>query len=104
MDITNVERSFGELLAAFGDLVVARTRGGPVDAAGPSVVALARRYRTRRRAFDLALAALDVEKPEGEGDEAAALDNIRGTLPWLDEAEPTPGLRPAGGAVASEEP
>jgi hypothetical protein len=45
MSITNVERSFGELLAAFGDLVVARTRGAPVDAAGGSTRTLARRYR-----------------------------------------------------------
>ena len=64
MSITNVERSFGELLAAFGDLVVARTRGAPVDAAGGSTRTLARRYRARRRAFDRALDAVAASRPE----------------------------------------
>ena len=81
--ITNVERSFGELLAAFGDLVVARTRGAlrstrPVaprgrwrDATGrggaPSTV-----RSTRSRAC----------RPSGCGgaDDARALANMRATL------------------------
>ena len=33
MDIAAVEQSFGELLAALGDIVVARTRGAPADPA-----------------------------------------------------------------------
>ena len=53
MDIAAVEQSFGELLAALGDIVVARTRGAPADAAGGSTAALARRYRRGVGASDL---------------------------------------------------
>ena len=105
MSITNVERSFGELLAAFGDLVVARTRGEPVDAAEGSMRALARRYRTRRRAFDTALDAVAAgPRGRGEDDDARALANMRATLPWLDEIEPTPGARPTEGGATDEDP
>ena len=101
MSITNVERSFGELLAAFGDLVVARTRGAPLDEASGSTATLARRYRARRRAFDQ---ALDAGASGGDGDDARALANMRATLPWLDELEPTPGARPTQGGATDEEP
>ena len=100
MRITNVERSFGELLAAFGDLVVARTRGAPADAAGGSTRVLARRYRARRRAFDGAIDAVAAEAD----DDARAVANMRATLPWLDELEPTPGARPTEGGATDEEP
>ena len=90
MDITAVERSFAELLAAFGDLVVARAAGAPAE---PTRRARqqrsSRRYRARRRAFDAALDALD--------DVAAATrtsgrwPTCAGVLAWLDEGEPTPG-------------
>ena len=56
MDIAAVEQSFGELLAALGDIVVARSRGAPADPAGGSTTALARRYRARRRRFEADLA------------------------------------------------
>jgi hypothetical protein len=101
MSITNVERSFGELLASFGDVVVARTRGGPIDPAGGSTRALARRYRARRRAFDHELDGLG---GMGTGDDARALANMRATLPWLDELEPTPGARTTAGGSTDEDP
>src|SRR5258705_11103636 len=98
MSITNVERSFGELLAAFGDLVVARTRGAPVDPASGTTRALARRYRARRRTFDGALDG--VAGGEAAPGDAQAIANMRATLPWLDEREPTPGARPTAGGRA----
>jgi hypothetical protein len=103
MGITDVERSFGELLAAFGDLVVARTRGAPIDPASGSTRALARRYRARRRAFDGALDAVATGDVVA-GEEARALANMHATLPWLDELEPTPGARPTEGGATDEEP
>ena len=107
MSITNVERSFGELLAAFGDLVVARTRGAPLDAAGGSTRTLARRYRARRREFDRALhaiAASAVGRGGGVDDDARALANMRATLPWLDELEATRGAQPTEGGATDEDP
>src|SRR5687767_6584136 len=103
MDITNVERSFGELLAAFGDLGVARTRGAPARAVGGSTRALARRYRARRRAFDVALDRV-AGGSAGRKADARALANMRATLPWLDDVEPTPGARPTPGGTTDEEP
>jgi hypothetical protein len=104
MGIEAVERSFGELLAAFGDLVVARTRGAPVDPAGGSTRALARRYRARRRAFDRALDEVRARDVGALGGDAQALANMRATLPWLDELEPTPGARPTAGGATDEDP
>jgi hypothetical protein len=81
----------------------ARTRGEPVD--GGSTRGLARRYRTRRRGFDLALeAATDGTSGRLAADDAGALANMRATLPWLDELEPTPGARPTEGGATDEEP
>jgi hypothetical protein len=108
MDIAAVEQSFGELLAALGDIVVARTRGAPADPAHGSTTALARRYRRRRRAFAALLAGVDDRALDAE--DAGALANIRGSLEWIDPMEPTPGLpttgsaRPPAGAPAGEEP
>ncbi len=105
MDLASVERSFGELLAAIGDLVVARSRGEPADPASGSTRALARRYRARRRAFDVALDGLDGRAGvEPRGDDARAVANMRGALEWLDDFEPTPGSRPFGGGTAGEDP
>ena len=104
MDVAPVERSFGELLAAFGDLYVARNRGEPADPACGSTLALARRYRARRRAFDAGLRAVDPIAAGGSPDDARALANIRGALPWLDELEPTPGVDPTPGSAADEDP
>ena len=91
MDIAAVERSFGELLAAFGDLVVARSRGAPGDPTSGSTVALVRRYRARRRAFGDALAGLAAPGIAAT-DDARAFGNMRASLEWLDEAEPVPHL------------
>src|SRR5262245_24824942 len=55
MGVAGVERAYGELLAAFGDLVVAETRGEPADPPSGSTLALRRRYRARRRAVGAAL-------------------------------------------------
>ncbi len=112
MSITDVERSFGELLAAFGDVVVARTRGAPVDRTSGSTRALARRYRARRRGFDLALDAVDgaagaragAKGASGAAEDARAIDNMRAALTWLDELEPTPGARPTVGGATDEAP
>ena len=107
MDIAAVEQSFGELLAALGDVVVARTRGAPADPAHGSTTALARRYRRRRRRFAELLAEVD----DGAlvGADARALANMRGSLDWIDPIEPTPGLptsrsgsRPADAHPAEE--
>ncbi|MFL5674546.1 MAG: hypothetical protein ACJ779_06045 [Chloroflexota bacterium] len=88
MDIAAVEQSFEDLLAAFGDLVVARTRG---DAPGAprTVPVLVRRYRARRRAFATAFAEVDASRLRGE--DVRAAENMRGTVAWLDDLEPTPG-------------
>jgi hypothetical protein len=103
MRITDVERSFGELLAAVGDVVVARTRGSPATSDDPSIATLVRRYRSRRRAFDPMLD--DVETVAG--DDARALENMRAALVVVDGLEPTPSIRatawepaPEGRAVA----
>ena len=61
-----LEHAFGELLAACGDLVVARSRGEPADQAGGSTRALARRYRARRRAFGRQVGGLSGSPPAGE--------------------------------------
>ena len=50
MSIESAERSFAELLAAFGDLVVARSRGAGATWRGASVQTLVRRYRAAVRA------------------------------------------------------
>jgi hypothetical protein len=101
VDVTVVERSFGELLAAFGDLVVARTRGAPEEGTAASTATLTRRYRARRRAFDRMLA--DGRAPAA-GEDARAVANMLATLPWLDELEPTPGAHPTAGGSTDEDP
>jgi hypothetical protein len=107
MDVAIVERSFADLLVAFGDLVVARTRGASADPAGGSTTPLVRRYRARRRAFDGALDGVGVGAGVGAGvggEDARAVANMRATLPWLDELEPTPGVRSTQGGATDEDP
>src|SRR6478672_10261465 len=94
MDIAAVEQSFGELLAALGDVVVARTRGAPADTAAGSIAALARRYRRRRRRVAELLTGVDDRALEGE--DARAVANMRGSLEGIDSMEPTPGLPAIG--------
>jgi hypothetical protein len=98
MDLAAVERAYGELLAAFGDLVVAETRGEPVHPADGSIVTLRRRYRARRRTVEAALAGLPVSDEATDPDDARALEVMRGVLPWFDEIEPPPARR--GGSIA----
>jgi hypothetical protein len=88
MDLAAVERAYGELLAAFGDLVVAETRGEPVDPS-VSILALRRRYRTRRRGVEAALRKLGPADMVSD-DDTRAVSVMRGVLPWFDEVEPPP--------------
>src|SRR3954454_6095355 len=100
MCIESAERSFAELLAAFGDLVVARSRGIGATRRGVSGQTLVRRYRSRRRAFDAELDGL--RGPLGDEDRRAVA-NMRGRLAWLDQREPTPRARPVPGSVSDED-
>lgn len=104
--IDATERAFAGLLASFGDLVVARTRGEPADPARGSTRALAGRYRRQRRAFDDALtAAVRATGPAGTAsNDRAAVENMRAALEWLDELEPTPGAVPTIGGGSDEDP
>ena len=96
MDIAAVEQSFGELLAALGDIVVARTRGAPADAAGGSTP----RWRAAtgggggasRSSSRMSMTARSI------GEDARAFANMRGSLDWIDPMEPTPGLPTTGSA------
>jgi hypothetical protein len=101
MDVAAVERSFGELLAAFGDLVVARTQGAPADALVGSTASLARRYRARRRDFDGVLEGVGARET---GDDGRAVANMRATIAWLDALEPTPGARPTVDGATDDDP
>src|SRR5436190_18977086 len=94
MDLAAVERAYAELLAAFGDLLVAETRGAPVDPAVGSIAALRRRYRALRPKVEAGLAKLAVEEVVDEGD-TRAIGVMRGVLPWFDEIEPPPAPRGA---------
>src|SRR5882757_3024720 len=91
MDVAVMERSFAELLAAAGDLVVAQSRGELPGSARGSTLALTRRYRARRRAFDDALPSLASDRLVG--DDARVSANMGKVLEWLDERHPTPGVR-----------
>jgi hypothetical protein len=104
MGLAEVERSYGELLAAFGDLMVARSRGVPAHPPGASLTTVVRRYRTRRRAFGVAFGGL--ADPRGDAaDDRRAWANMRATLAWLDELEPTPGApSPEPGSLVDDEP
>jgi hypothetical protein len=102
--IEATERAFAGLLASFGDLVVARTRGAPADPASGSTRALAGRYRRRRRAFDDVLASVGRDGPATAiSTDGQALDNMRAALEWLDELEPTPGATPTSGGGSDED-
>jgi hypothetical protein len=101
--IEATEAAFAGLLAAFGDLVVARTRGEPADPAGGSTRALAGRYRRRRRDFDDILASTERTVTGATVVDRAALDNMRAALEWLDELEPTPGAAPTTGGATDED-
>ena len=95
------ETAFADLAVSFGDLLVARSRGEPADEVAGSTRALAGRYRRRRRDFDGVLDATEVGG--GAPDDRAALENMRATLEWFDELEPTPGARPTAGGTAAED-
>jgi hypothetical protein len=97
MDLAAVERAYGELLAAFGDLVVAQTRGEPIDPS-VSIAALRRRYRAGRRQLEAGLASLRPADMTSD-DDARAVRVMRGVLPWFDEIEPPP----RGSAVSASD-
>jgi hypothetical protein len=106
MDATAVERAFAELLGALGDVVVGRTGGTPAHPAPGSTAMLVRRYRRRRRAFDDALDTLGAVEASGRplhDEDAPAITNMRAALAWLDELEPTPGVRALPGATVDED-
>ena len=90
-----VERSFGELLAAFGDLVVARSRGAPAEPPGARSRTLARRYRSAaarvraRRSTALAEPAHVAARRTTRAPSRTCAPRCA----WLDELEPTPGAR-----------
>ena len=102
MDIAAVERSFGELRAALGDIVVARTRGAPADPASGSTAALARRYRRRRRRFAHEIAGVSPASLSGE--DARAYANMRDSLDWIDGLEATPGAGRPDDVAPHEDP
>jgi hypothetical protein len=102
MEFAAVEQSFGELLAALGDVVVARSRGAPADPSNGSTRALVRRFRARRRRFARDLAGLDGTVLAGE--DGRALANMRGALEWVDAFEATPGIAPPRDGAPEEEP
>ena len=99
MDIAAVERSFGELLAALGDVVVARSRGAPADRAGghdaragPPLRARRRRVRRRRSTRS--------PTPALRGEDARALANMRDIARLARRARSRrPGARPPSGGV-----
>jgi hypothetical protein len=93
MRITDIERSFGELLAAVGHVVVARTRGTPTTPDGGSIATVVRQYRSRRRTFDRMLRDIDTVA----GDDARAPENMRAVLAVVDGLEPTPSVRATAG-------
>jgi hypothetical protein len=99
MDLAALERAYGELLVAFGDLVVAETRGEPIDPSA-SIAALRRRYRVRRRQLEAGLATLPPADTATE-DDARAVRVMQGVMPWFDEIEPPP--RGSAGAASDSE-
>jgi hypothetical protein len=103
MRIESVEQAYGAMLIAFGDLVVARTRGAPAPGSGATTRSVARRYRRRRRAFDPIIAALE-KQPQDRPEDARAVANMRDALAELDAIEPTPGTAATAGGTADESP
>src|SRR3954453_2553612 len=101
MDIAAVEQSFADLLAGFGDLVVARTAGTSVERGSGSTRSLVGRYRGRRRSFGRALAGLQ-ESGVAPTDERA-LANMRGVLDWLEDFEPRPRLHADASDIQAED-
>ena len=95
------ELAFADLAASFGDLLVARSRGEPAPEVGGTTRALAGRYRRRRRTFDALLDGTAIDREATE--DRSALENMRATLEWFDELEPTPDARPNAGGTAAED-
>lgn len=86
-----LEATWAEALRVFGDLVVARTRGAPLDPAGGSTRTLARRFHVLRRELDALIDRALEGSPSGL--EHRAILTMSDGLPWFDEVEP----RPEGG-------
>ena len=73
----------------FGDLVVARTRGAPVEPERGSTPTLARRFHALRRALEPLIAGALASATDPL--ERRAVVTIRDGLEWFDEWEPVPG-------------
>jgi hypothetical protein len=84
-----LEGTWADALRVFGDLVVARTRGAPIEPERGSTRALARRFHRLRRDLDgLIPGAVATETGALE---RRATETIRDGLEWFDEWEPVPG-------------
>jgi hypothetical protein len=98
-DFAALETTWAEGLCVFGDLIVARTRGAPIEPERGSTRALARRFRALRRALDPLIATALASATDLL--ERRAIATIRDGLGWFDEWEPVPGrtgsTEPAGG-------
>ena len=101
---TDVERSFGELLAAFGDLVVARTRGAPAEPPGGSIATLVRRYRSGVARSTGARRAHRA-RPGGGGGSSARSRTCAPPSPGSTSSSRRPGRsRPSAGSPVDEDP
>ncbi|HEX7472330.1 MAG TPA: hypothetical protein VF323_04555 [Candidatus Limnocylindrales bacterium] len=96
--VSGLEATWAEAMRVFGDLVVARSRGEPLDPASGSTRALARRFHALRRALDphLERALAAATGP----DERRAVETIRDSVAWFDEVEPLPA-RSAGSGFST---
>ena len=84
-----LETTWAEALRVFGDLVVARTRGAPVEPERGSTPTLARRFHALRRALEPLIAGALASTTDPL--ERRAVVTIRDGLEWFDEWEPVPG-------------
>lgn len=83
-----LEETWAEAMHVFGDLIVARTRGAPVEPERGSTRALARRFHVLRRSLDpLIERALATETGALQ---RRAIETIHDGLGWFDEREPVP--------------
>ena len=84
-----LEATWAEAMRVFGDLVVARTRGRPIEPELGSTRALARRFGRLRRDLDPLIAQALATETGALG--RRATETIRDGLAWFDEWEPVPG-------------
>jgi hypothetical protein len=95
-----LEATWAEAMRVFGDLIVARTRGAPIEPERGSTRALARRFHRLRRELD-GLIARALATATGAL-ERRATETISDGLEWFDEWEPLParaGTDDAAGGI-----